>query len=176
MILRQLPVRVEEYQILESFTITGKRYTVMKFCAICWFCFKTGIHKLTQCELSRCSWRFFAERKHDKLRSTVLGWTLSREGYCLFAAMEHMISKQKFHTFSYTKSVIVTSFIIPTKYQRTSWLGHWSFNLGIRDLLNILDANTSWKNYVAVNMMTSRPLLLRVQLFFASGRDSRFSM
>ena len=103
MILRRLLVRVEEeYQILESFKKTGKRYTVMKFCAICWFCFKTGIHKLTQCKLSRCSRRFFAERKQDKLRSTVLGWTLSREGYCLFAAMEHMISKQKFHSFCYT--------------------------------------------------------------------------
>jgi len=82
MILRRLPVRVEEHQILESFK-TGKRCTVMKFYAICWLCVKTGIHKLTQCELSRCSRRFFAERKQDKLRSTVLGWTLSREGFGL---------------------------------------------------------------------------------------------
>ena len=100
MILRRLPVRVEEHQILESFK-TGKRCTVMKFYAKCWLCVKTGIHKLTQCELSRCSRRFFAERKQDKLTSTVLGWTLSREGYCLFAT-EHMISRQKFHTFCYT--------------------------------------------------------------------------
>ena len=101
MILRRLPVRVEEHQILESFKKTGKRCTVMKFYAICWLCVKTGIHKLTQCELSRCSRRFFAERKQDKLRSTVLGWTLFPRGVW-FAAMEHMIGKQKFHTFCCT--------------------------------------------------------------------------
>jgi len=111
MILRRLPVRVEEHQILESFKKTGKRCTVMKFYAICWLCVKTGIHKLTQCELSRCSRRFFADWKQDKLRSIVLGWILSREGYGLLRWNIWSVSRNSI-PFAIQTSVTVTSFII----------------------------------------------------------------
>ena len=112
MILRRLPVRVEEHQILESFKKTGKRCTVMKFYAICWLCVKTGIYKLMQCELSRCSRRFFAERKQDKLRSTVLGWTLFPIGVWFAAMMNIWSVSRKSIPFAIETSVTVTSFII----------------------------------------------------------------
>jgi len=75
-------------------------------------CVKTGIHKLTQCELSRCSRRFFAERKQDKLRSTVLGWTLFPRGVWFAAMMNTWSVSRKSIPFAIETSVTVTSFII----------------------------------------------------------------
>ena len=91
--------------------------------------------------------------------------------------MEHMVGKQKFHTLCYRNECYCN---LVYYHQR---------NINERPVLDtevsileseirqiFLDANTSWKNCAAVNMMTSRPLLLKVQLFFAFGRDSRFPM
>ena len=82
MIWRQLPVRVEEYQILETFVNkTGKRCTVT-----------SSVNYQDVLEES------LLEEKQDKFRSTVLEGSLSREGY-FFHDDEPRITKQKIYTF-----------------------------------------------------------------------------